>query len=442
MNQITYGTVCSGIECVGVAVVPLRWKGVFLSEIEPFPSALLSQLWPEIPNLGDMTTLVDRVRQNEVPLCDVLIGGTPCQAFSVAGNQESLDDARGNLTLEFIRLADEIDMARLSRGMEPSIILWENVPGVFSTHDNAFGCFLAGLVGAEDPLPPIGPKGRWSRAGMVRGSKRTAAWRVLDAQYLGVPQRRERVFVVAGAGDGFDPSQILFECEGVRRDSAPRREEGKEVARVTANGAGECSSKRGINLTGAALVGIGAYKTTLPLLRATGGDCHGGSELLIPVFFDCRQTPVNNLDLCGPLDTSPMHAVAYGGGNTSGPIPVATACTTSNQRLDFDTDTFLVRAITGDITHALNTANSGKGCSEDGTGRGVPLVSDGLRVRRLTPRECERLQGLPDDYTHIAWRGKNTSPDGPRYKAIGNGMAVPVIHWICKRIDAYLAKPG
>lgn len=369
MSNVTYGTVCSGIECVGAAVVELGWKGVFLSEIDPFAAEFLRVMWGEIPNFGDMTQLAGKIRNGEVPLCDVIAAGTPCQAFSISGARESLSDDRGNLTLEFIHIVDELDAARAAAGLPPAIILWENVPGVFSVNDNAFGCFLAGLVGAEEAIPPIGSKGRWSRAGMVRGPKRSAAWRVLDAQYFGVPQRRERVFVIAGAGNGFDPSEILFECDGVRRDSAPSRKEAQETAE--------------------------------PVSSGFGGNGEGHYVVNI------RQTPISEKDVCPPLDTLPSYGIVFGGGNTSGSLSVATACTTSNQRLDFDTETFVVQ---------------------------------GLRVRRLTPRECERLQGLPDDYTMIPWRGKNGTPDSKRYKAIGNGMAVPVIQWLCRRIDTYLAK--
>ena len=145
MEEITFGSVCSGIEAASVAFGPLGWKAAWLSEIEPFPSAVLAHHYPNVPNLGDMTTLPDRVRSGEVEAPDVLCGGTPCQAFSVAGLRKSLDDDRGNLSLIFCELADEIDDAREYEGKEQSVIFWENVPGVLSTADNAFGCFLGAL---------------------------------------------------------------------------------------------------------------------------------------------------------------------------------------------------------------------------------------------------------------------------------------------------------
>lgn len=194
-NEFRYGSVCSGIEAASVAFGPLGWKAAWFSEIEPFPCAVLAHHFPDVPNLGDMTTLPERIRSGEVEAPDMLCGGTPCQAFSVAGQRRSLDDERGNLSLVFCEIADAIDSIRSVRGLAPAVVFWENVPGVLSTKDNAFGCFLGELVGASAPLSP-GAK-RWPCAGFVAGPKRQAAWRVLDAQFFGVPQRRRRVFVVS-----------------------------------------------------------------------------------------------------------------------------------------------------------------------------------------------------------------------------------------------------
>ena len=224
-----FGSVCSGIEAASVAWNPLGWKAAWLSEIEPFPSAVLAHHYPDVPNLGDMTTLPERILSGEVEAPDLFCGGTPCQAFSVAGLRKSLDDARGNLSLTFCEIANAIDDVRSVRGDAPAIIFWENVPGVLSTKDNAFGCFLAGLAGEDGELVPAG--GKWTNAGCVYGPQRTVAWRVLDAQYFGVAQRRRRVFVVASAREGFDPAAVLFEFDGVRRDTAPSREAGKESAK-------------------------------------------------------------------------------------------------------------------------------------------------------------------------------------------------------------------
>lgn len=227
MNHITFGSVCSGIEAASVAWHPLGWRAAWLAEIEPFPCAVLQHHYPDVPNLGDMTKIARLIRDGFVSAPDVFCGGTPCQAFSIAGLRNSLDDARGNLSLIFCEIADEIDKRRAATGLLPSVIFWENVPGVLSTSDNAFGCFLAGLAGEDDPIEP--PRAKWTDAGCVYGPKRTVAWRVLDAQYFGVAQRRKRVFVVASAREGFDPAEVLFEFDGVRRDTPPSRETGQEV---------------------------------------------------------------------------------------------------------------------------------------------------------------------------------------------------------------------
>lgn len=225
-----YISVCSGIEAATVAWHPLGWEPVAFAEVEAFPSAVLAHHWPQIPNLGDMTRIDGRKYRGQV---DILVGGTPCQAFSIAGLRKGLEDARGNLTLTFVELADAI---------QPSFVLWENVPGVLSSKDNAFGCFLCGLAGENEALVPSG--GRWTDAGCVYGPTRTVAWRVLDAQYFGVAQRRRRVFAVACPVGGADPAAILFEWEGQRRDAPPIRENGEGQVTCTPEGiAGTVSSK-------------------------------------------------------------------------------------------------------------------------------------------------------------------------------------------------------
>ena len=207
--MLTYGSVCSGIEAVSVA-----WSGmmspVWFSEIEPFPCAVLAHHYPDVPNHGDMTMLPLKIINREIPAPDVLVGGTPCQAFSVAGLRNSLDDERGNLTLTLIHILEAIDYVRYQDGKQPCVLLWENVPGVLSTKDNAFGHFLAGLVQEREPLQPAGA--RWANSGYVH-SARTIAWRILDAQYFGVAQRRRRMFVVASARPR-SVAQILLEQKG------------------------------------------------------------------------------------------------------------------------------------------------------------------------------------------------------------------------------------
>ena len=216
---ITYGSVCSGIEAATQAWHPLGMKAAWFAEIEPFPSAVLAYHYPDVPNHGDMTKLAALVLAGKILAPDVLVGGTPCQAFSVAGMREGLADPRGALTIKYVELADAVDYVRTARGEAECVLTWENVPGVLSDKGNAFGCFLGALAGEDCELQPPGKK--WQDAGCVYGPKRTIAWRVLDAQYFGLAQRRRRVFVVASARDGFDPTEVLFEREGARRDSPP-----------------------------------------------------------------------------------------------------------------------------------------------------------------------------------------------------------------------------
>ena len=272
-----FGSVCSGVEAASLAWNPLGWTAAWFSEIEPFPCAVLAHHFPDVPNLGDMTALPERIRSGEVEAPDLLCGGTPCQAFSVAGQRRSLDDARGNLSLVFCEILNAIDDVRSVRGLPPAISFWENVPGVLSTRDNALGCFLAELVGADAPLTP-GTKGdKWPTAGFVAGPKRQVAWRVLDAQHFGVPQRRRRIYVIASARGGFDPSKILFECESLRRDPAPGCGEGQAGAGGAEGGA------RGDDRGGFREGSFGGLvkDAVAATVRAARGSYGGGSETLL-----------------------------------------------------------------------------------------------------------------------------------------------------------------
>lgn len=214
-----YLSVCSGIEAASVAWESLGWEPVAFSEIEPFPSAVLAERFPDVPNLGDMT----RYHEWNIPAINLLVGGTPCQAFSVAGKRGSLADDRGNLCLTFCRMADHF---------KPKWVLWENVPGVLSTPDNAFGCFLGALCGADAPVIPPGGGRKHPNSGVVAGPKRTVAWRVLDAQWHRVPQRRKRVFVlaVAGAGNWASADALLPVGERVPGNLEACRKAWKEAA--------------------------------------------------------------------------------------------------------------------------------------------------------------------------------------------------------------------
>ena len=229
MHKIKFGSVCSGIEAASVAWNPLGWEASWFSEINPFSSAVLQHHYPTVPNLGDMSILPERIASGEVSAPEVFCGGTPCQAFSNVGSRNSLSDERGNLSLIFCRIANAIDSVRIFRGQQPSIIFWENVPGVLTTKDNAFGCFLAELAGEDEALIP--PGGKWTNAGCVSGPQRTIAWRVLDAKHFGVAQQRKRVFVVASAREGFRPDEILFEFKNSQNNLKPSRKTQGEIER-------------------------------------------------------------------------------------------------------------------------------------------------------------------------------------------------------------------
>ncbi|ECZ5235300.1 DNA cytosine methyltransferase [Salmonella enterica subsp. enterica serovar Enteritidis] len=213
--MLTYGSVCSGIEAATVAWSPLGMQAAWFAEIEPFPARLLAHHWPDVPNLGDMTTIAQKIRDGIVQAPDVLVGGTPCQSFSIAGLRGGIADPRGALTKAFVDIADAIDEQRIKQGKQPCVILWENVPGVLSSDDNAFGCFLGGLVGEESPL--VLPWDIWSNCGYVSGPTRQLAWNVLDAQFYGVQQSRQRTFVCATARRLVDPTAILPLPEGSGR---------------------------------------------------------------------------------------------------------------------------------------------------------------------------------------------------------------------------------
>ncbi len=465
-----YGSVCSGIEAASKAWEPLGWKPAWFSEIEAFPSAVLAHHWPKVTNLGDMTKIADAVRAGEVEAPDVLVGGTPCQAFSIAGLREGLSDDRGQLTLSYVELANAIDAKRRERGEPESIIVWENVPGVLSSKDNAFGCFLAGLAGESSELQPAG--GKWTHAGCVSGPERVIAWRVLDAQFFGVAQRRRRVFVVASARRGFDPAAVLFELDSVRRDSAPRRESQPEIAR----NAGE-RTKVGSHWDNPAnphptlnqsnnIGGIGASNQELFSQRGSGlvSDSYSDvSRTLLAKENDSTAEDLETYVVHGTQDPDINRELAHTLGRNNGQENACIAFSYKDNGADATSDLSpTIRAGNHDKSHANsgqppaialagNTIgrapeNGGNGtgyCKEVGytlTKSDQHGVAYGMQVRRLTPIECERLQGFPDDHTKISWRGKDAAecPDGPRYKAIGNSMAVPVMRWIGERIAAAL----
>ena len=339
-----YGSVCSGIEAATAAWHPLGWDAAFFSEIENFPRAVLEHHYPEVPLHGDFTT----IGADDYGSIDILVGGTPCQSFSIAGLRKGMDDDRGNLALEFLKLAQR---------KSPTWLVWENVPGVLSSNGGRdFGAFLGGLVELGYGF----------------------AYRVLDAQYFGVAQRRRRVFVVGYLGDWRRAAAVLFERESLSGHPAPRRETREEVAACLTRGVGQRYD----------------FETeTLPIAFGAQNSAKQGDSVSKHV------TPT--------LDKSKTPAVAFAQNQTG-------------------------EVREGQVFNTLNT-------NSNASGRNTPLLRDSMTVRRLTPIECERLQGFPDNYTQIPWRNKAAEdcPDGPRYKALGNSMAVPVMKWIGSRINKY-----
>jgi DNA (cytosine-5)-methyltransferase 1 len=444
-----FGSVCSGIEAASVAWHPLGWKAAWLSEIEPFPCQVLAHHYPEIPNLGDMTRLPDLILSEKITAPDIFCGGTPCQAFSVAGSRKSLDDARGNLSLTFCEIANAIDSVRAARNERPTIIFWENVPGVLSTKDNAFGCFLAGLAGESKPL--VAPGGKWTNAGCVFGPKRAIAWRTLDAQYFGVAQRRRRVFVVATARTDINPKEILFEFDSLRRDSAPRREARKEITGIA--GAGIAFNKQKLGQYSdediASTCAARDYKdaTDLVCVHGTQDPCVSDST----AFTVGRNNGGENVISYG-IPGNWIGRAEKNGGNAVKPMfnlspyqtktdrhAVAVVESHADVTLPINTMTMLGRP--SDDRNPRMGSGIGKICDPSPTltkahSHAVAVLGNSPCVRRLTPVECERLQGFPDNYTRIPYRNKSPEdcPDGPRYKALGNSWAVPVVRWIGERI--------
>lgn len=421
-----YGSVCSGIEAATVAWHSLGWKPAWFAEIEKFPSQVLAHHYHDVPNLGDMTTIAEKVKNKEVEAPDILVGGTPCQAFSVAGLRNSLDDDRGQLSLEFVRIANEIDSARLVRGYEPVIAVWENVPGVLNTKDNAFGCFLGALSGEECELQP--PGGRWKNAGCVFGPSRQVVWRVLDAQHFGLAQRRKRVFVIASARTECI-AEILFERKGMFGDI----KESKGKRENTASYSGTHLNRTSETVSGNSIVP--------PLLASHGQKMWLG----------------NQEAFCG--DYYIKHAIGVGGCNSNAAVteeksatllsnndrgyvihgtqdPISSTKTAHCLGRNNGQENFICEpayAMIADATPKISKQINGTLRSSGGGGIVPSSVVYQYIARYLTEKECERLQGFSDNYTNIP-KASATN----RYKALGNSMAVTVMAWLGQRISLYV----
>ena len=435
-----YLSVCSGIEAATQAWHPLGWTPVAFSEIEPFPSAVLANHYPHVPNWGDMTKFED---WPDEPI-DLLCGGTPCQDYSVAGQRLGMAGARGQLTLTFVEIA-----ARY----RPDWLVWENVPGVLSSNGGRdFARFLGDLTGQGIEVP----EGGWSNSGIVAGIADAygIAYRVLDAQHtrtrrfpFAVPQRRRRVWVVGYLGDWRRAAAVLFDRESMRGNPAPVRQSGENPApTISARPTGGGGLGTDFDLDG------GLISSVSPTLRAggnrTGGDRPPGTDVdtveclipvahslrgegfdasedgtgrgtpIVPVAFDCKGTQVQH-DQTGSTPTLRAMGHAESHANAGGQLAVA----------------FDLRGREGGSMPEGPHYTANIRAASGGSSRSY--VAQPWAVRRLTPRECERLQGFPDDFTVIPWRKKpaDQCPDGPRYKALGNSWAVNVADWVGERIQ-------
>ncbi len=332
---------------------PLGWQPQFFSEIEKFPCKVLQHHFPSVPNFGDMT----KFKEWPDVEVDLLVGGTPCQAFSVAGLRQGLADPRGNLALVYLGVVDKY---------RPRWVVWENVPGVLSSSGGRdFGAFLGAL----------GELGyQW-------------AYRVLDAQHFGVPQRRRRVFVVGHLGDWRRAAAVLFERKGVRGDSASGNCEGAQVARTVALGVGECVSTDTVGALTTNASKNGGWRL--------GADEAAAGQIVVEGFKESQS-----------------------GCRLTGQIHATLDANKGSRRQEGVLAVDLQNTLLGhDVVGTLDTTRPSRG-------GGQALLQHSM-LRRLTPRECERLQGFPDNWTVIPG-----ATDSARYKAIGNSMAVPCMRWI------------
>lgn len=408
-----YLSLFSGIEAASVAWSPLGWLPLAFAEVDAFPRAVLKARFPSVPNLGDVTKVNWRGFVRDFGRPDVLVGGSPCQSFSIAGTRTGLEGASG-LMWEYVRAVREV---------RPEWVLWENVPGALSSSNGEdFRCLLEALDALGYGL----------------------AWRVLDAQFFGVAQRRERVFLVGRLGSR-PPVEVLFEPKSVLWDSKPSREKRKELAAR----AGRGPSVAGFKFhQGAGAGNIGFEVEQSPTCTA---DWH--NPAVICMADDTAKAAIDR-DVCGTLKVGGSNLSETGCLNPEDPqskrvftagscAPTLSSGTTEGMNIQpsvlvptnhvvLMTDTQANTSYGGDVCGTL-TSHATKDAPVLACGDGR---QNGWAVRRLTPRECERLQGFPDDWTLIPWKGRPAEecPDGPRYKAIGNSMAVPVMRWLGERI--------
>lgn len=401
-----YLSLFSGIEAASVAWAPLGWRPLAFAEVDAFPSAVLRERFPSVPNLRDVTKVNWRGFVKDFGRPDVLVGGSPCQSFSIAGTRTGLGGASG-LMWEYVRAVREV---------RPRWLLWENVPGALSsTHGEDFGCLLRSLDALGYGL----------------------AWRVLDAQFFGVAQRRERVFLVGRLGDPGGPCQVLFEPDCLSWNPPQGREKRKELAAA----AGRSPACAGFNIQPSVLCMTDTQTHSSVTDDGTCGTVTNHAMKDAPVVATVHQNQEGAVTV-----TEGMAGTLTSGSSVSRQQLMAFAQNTRDE-VRVQGDGTLSGALSASpgmkqttyVCMADDNANAAvdeECCGTLKCGGGAPRVAGRMAVRRLTPRECERLQGFEDDWTRIPWRGRPAEecPDGPRYKAIGNSMAVPVMRWLGERI--------
>jgi DNA (cytosine-5)-methyltransferase 1 len=426
-----YLSLFDGIGAACVAWQPLGWECVGTAEIDPFPCAVTKHHRPAVPQLGDITKITDDQIAG-LGRIDLIVGGFPCQDLSVAGKRAGLKNDDGTITRSGL-FFDAMRIVRIAR--ERCGLRWlliENVPGLYSSNAGRdFAAVVGEMVGTEFGVP----RGGWANAGVAAGPEGLCEWSTLDAQFFGLAQRRVRVFALADFGDWQRRPPVLFEPASLRGDSPPSREAGKSAptipSRRTAGG------------------GLGTdFDCDGGLIAGTLGSNHGNPQLdqtMIPTVSPALKArdykgPSSDGDGDGaPLIVHALRGEGFdasedgtGRGTPLVPVHAFDARQYGDKTGPLDTDGHSVAV-------ALDWQNSAGGPNSEETFQTLckdrhPAVMQHMAVRRLTPRECERLQGFPDDYTLIPYR-KKPAADGPRYKALGNSMAVPVMAWIGKRIQ-------
>jgi DNA (cytosine-5)-methyltransferase 1 len=403
---MNYLSVCSGIEAATVAWQHLDWNPLGFSEIEKFPAQVLATHYPLTPNMGDMTNYKQWRFDEPVNL---IVGGTPCQSFSVAGLRKGLEDPRGNLALTYVGLLDHF---------KPEWFIWENVPGVLSSNQGQdFSAFLSSLA--------------------IIGYG--FAYRVLDAQYFGVPQRRRRVFVV-GCSRGWQyPAKVLFEPGCLSGDLTKGRKKREETPANVGKGFAYGGSNPNISDT-----------VTNKWHKGSGGPSGNECGLFVAQVYENHPSDSRVKEM-GEVCTTVTSKWGTGGGNVPFVQQAVAIQDTSgrdkaqngkgwNEEVSYTLDATGLQGVAVDTYNFSIQGNVASTMTADmgGPTHSGPKVMHNMAVRRLTPTECERLQGFPDGYTDIKPNGKQT-PDGPRYKALGNSMAVPVMRWIGERINKLVA---